>query len=91
MTTEEKKAHNKKARDHRADLRAKCLASAHKDRKTTQGGKAPRKQLVTKATWKGGAAATPTKPHHNWSIQTTHEIKRFQHSVDLLIPLLSFN
>ena len=49
MTTEEKKAYDKKARDCRADLHAKHLASAHKDRKTSQGGKAPDKQLVTKA------------------------------------------
>ena len=91
MTAEEKKAHDKKARDCRADLHAKCLASTTKDRKTMQGGKALHKLLATKATRKNGAAATPTKPCHNWSIQAICEIKRFQPTVDLLIPLLSFN
>ena len=91
MTTEEKKAYDKKARDHRANLHARCLASTRRNRKTTQNGKAPHKQLATKATQKGGGAATPTKPCCNWSILTIHEIKCFQHSVNLLIPLLSFN
>ena len=73
MTTEDKKAYDKRARDHRADFHTRHLASTHRNRKTTQDGKAPHKQLVTKATQKGGAAATPTKPHHNWSILTIRE------------------
>ena len=91
MTIEEKKAHDKKARDHRANLRTKSLASTHKNRKTTQDGKALCKQLVTKVTQKCGAAAAPIKPHCNWLILTIMKFKRFQHSVDLLIPLLPFN
>ena len=62
MTTEEKKAHDKKARDHRAGLYAKCLAPATKDRKMTQGGKAPRKLLVTKAAQK--VVQLPPQPNH---------------------------
>ena len=91
MTMEKKMAHDKKARDHRVNLTARLLVSTHKNRKTTQDGKTACKQLATKATQKGGAAATPTKPHQNWSILTICEIKHFQHSVDLLIFLLSFN
>ena len=42
MSPEEKKIHNRKARDLRAKLQAKRLAKANtKDRKTSQGGKAP--------------------------------------------------
>ena len=68
-------AHDKKARDLKDDLHARRLASTHKNRKTTHDGKAPCKQLATKATQKGGAAAAPTKPHCNWSILAICEIK----------------
>ena len=90
MSPEEKKIHNRKARDLRVKLRAERLAKANtKDHKTSQGGKAPHTQFATKAARKSSAPAA--KPCRNWSIQAIHEIKRFQCSVDLLIPLLSFN
>ena len=54
---------------------------------STQGdGKIPRKQLATKAAKK---KATP-KPRRSYAIVVLREIRGFQKSVDLLIPLLPF-
>ena len=55
-------------------------------RSTKGDGKIPRKQLATKAARK---EATP-KPRKLYAIVVLHEIRRFQKSVDLLIPLLPF-
>ena len=49
-------------------------------------GKTPRKQLATKVAKKN---ATP-KPRKSYAIIALREIRRFQKSVDLLIPLLPF-
>ena len=49
-------------------------------------GKIPWKQLATKAARK---EATP-KPRRSYAIVALREIRRFQKSVDLLIPLLPF-
>ena len=49
-------------------------------------GKTPWKQLATKAAKKN---ATP-KPRKSYAIIVLCEIRRFQKSVDLLIPLLPF-
>ena len=55
------------------------------------GGKAPWKQLVTKAARKQGSWQKPkTKPHKNYALAALREIRHFQRSVDLLIPLLPF-
>ena len=64
-----------------------------KPHKTLLGGKAPRKKLVTKAAHKQGSGqgvkAKP-KPHRRYAMMALWEIRRFQRSVDLLIPLLPF-
>ena len=66
-------------------------AALPKPHQTPLGGKAPRKQLATKAAHKqgGGQGARP-KPHQNYTMMALREIRRFQRSVDLLIPLLPF-
>ena len=57
--------------------------------KTQSGGKAPWKQLATKAPRKqGGGLKTKTKPCKNYALVALWEIRHFQRSVDLLIPLL---
>ena len=62
-----------------------------KPRQTTSEGKAPCKQLATKAACKqGGEQGLKTKPHRNYAMITLREIWHFQKSVDLLIPLLPF-
>ena len=58
---------------------------------TTSEGKAPHKQLATNAAHKqGGRHGVKTKPHQNYAMITLCEIRGFQKSVDLLIPLLPF-
>ena len=57
---------------------------------STEGdGKTPHKQLATKPAKKNasGAASKPRKPY---AIIALCEIRRFQKSIDFLIPLLSF-
>ena len=62
-----------------------------KMRKTDQDGKAPRKQLKAKVPRKSGQAdGKKKKPRRDWEMHALREIRRFQKSVDLLIPLLSF-
>ena len=66
-------------------------AALPKPRQTPSGGKAPWKQLVTKAIYKQGSRqGVKAKPHRNYAMITLHEIWCFQRSVDLLIPLLPF-
>ena len=86
-----------KARNKRAGTGAKHMAdeatkqAKTKTRKTDpNAGKALRKTLQTKATTKATGGQKPTKPRRNWEMQALREIPRFQKSVDLLIPLLSF-
>ena len=60
-------------------------------RKTQSGGKAPQKQLATEAPHKQGVGLkTKTKPRKNYALVALREIRHFQRSVDLLIPLLPF-
>ena len=63
-----------------------------KNQKTKSDGKAPRKQLATKVAYKHGSGkgAKPQKPCKNYAIIAMQEIRHFQKSVDLLIPLLPF-
>ena len=62
-----------------------------KPRQTTSTGKAPQKQLATKATCKQGSGqGVKTKPRQNYAMIALCEIRFFQKSVDLLIPLLPF-
>ena len=57
---------------------------------STKGdGKTTQKQLATKAARKNASGATP-KPRKSYAIIALREIRRFQKSVDLLIPLLPF-
>ena len=64
-------------------------AALPKPRQTSSGGKAPRKQLATKAARKQGSGqGVKAKPHRNYAMIALREIRRFQRSVDLLIPLL---
>ena len=67
-------------------------AAMPRNQKTKSDGKAPWKQLATKAAHKQGSGkgAKPQKPHRNYAIITMREIWHFQKSVDLLIPLLPF-
>ena len=78
--------------------RAKCRASHAKQssdsakriltpcKTNPTAGKAPNKQLTNRTACK----AAPKKPHMHYAIITMQEICHFQKSVDLLIPLLSF-
>ena len=60
-------------------------------RKST-GGKAPRKQLATKAAKKTGAAAAAIKKPHRFRPGTValREIRRYQKSTELLLRKLPF-
>ena len=62
-----------------------------KPRQSPSAEKALRKPLATKAPHKrGGGQGVKTKPHKNYAMAALREIRRFQRSVDLLIPLLPF-
>ena len=67
-------------------------AAMPRNQKTKSDGKTPWKQLATKAAHKQGSGkgAKPQKPRRNYAILTMQEIRHFQKSVDLLIPLLPF-
>ena len=65
-----------------------CPASS---RRTLLGGKAPWKQLATKAAHKQGSGQrVQAKPRQNYALIALREIRCFQRSVDLLILLLPF-
>ena len=73
----------------------KQLTAARKakemERKTTDAGEAPHKQLTAKAAHKTGASAgVKVKPRYNWALLALHEIRRYLKTVHLLIPLLPF-
>lgn len=61
-------------------------------RKST-GGKAPRKQLATRAARKGAPAAGGVKKPHRYRPGTValREIRRYQKSHDLLVPKLPYS
>ena len=81
-----------KQRSARASKAAQAAKRAiPKPRQTTSIRKAPRKQLATKAARKqGNGQGVKTKSHQNYAMIALCEIRRFQRSVDLLIPLLPF-
>ena len=82
-----------KVKAKRASKAAKATKAAMpRNRKTKSDGKAPQNQLATKATHKQGSGkgAKPQKPHRNYTLLALREIRHFQRSVDLLIPLLPF-
>ena len=70
--------------------KASILSSSKTRRTDPNAGKAPHKTLQTKAARKSAGVQKPTKPRRNWEMEALHEIHRFQKSMDLLIPLLSF-
>ena len=77
------------ARAGRAAKAAKVILP--KPRQTPSGGKAPWKQLATKAAHKQGSGqGVKPKPRQNYAMIALREIRHFQRSVDLLIPLLPF-
>ena len=81
-----------KQRSTRANKSAQVAKNAiPKTRQSTATGKTPCKQLAAKVPRKQarGQGSKP-KPHHNYAMIALHEIRRFQKSVDLLIPLLPF-
>ena len=62
-----------------------------KPHKSPSGGKAPRKQLATKAPCKqGGGLGAKPKPRRIYAMAALREIRHFQRSVDLLISPLPF-
>ena len=81
-----------KQRVARAGKAARAVKTAlPKPRQTLSGGKAPQKQLATKAAHKqGGAQGARPKPCRSYAMMALQEIWHFQRSVDLLIPLLPF-
>ena len=76
----------------RANKSAQAAKNAiPKMRQTTTTGKTPCKQLVAKVAQKqGGGQGVKTNPCRNYAIIALREIRHFQESVDLLIPLLLF-
>ena len=84
MTVKQKRAQVGKA--------AKATKAAMpKPHQMPSGRKAPQKQLATKAAHKqGGGQGVKSKPCRNYALLALREIRHFQKSVDLLIPLLPF-
>ena len=81
-----------KQRSARANKSAQVAKNAiPKTRQSAATRKTPRKQLAAKVPQKQarGQGSKP-KPCHNYAMIALHEIRRFQKSVDLLIPLLPF-
>ena len=87
-----KKTLTAKQRIQRAGKAAGATKTAlPKPHKSPSGGKAPRKQLATKAPHKqGGGLRAKPKPCRNYTMAALREIRHFQRSVGLLIPLLPF-
>ena len=87
-----KKTLTAKQRIQRAGKAAGAAKTAlPKPHKSPSGGKAPQKQLATKAPCKqGGGLRAKPKPRQNYAMAALREIWHFQRSVDLLIPLLPF-
>ena len=87
-----KKTLTVKQRRARAAKAAKAAKAAMpRPRQMPSRGRAPQKQLATKAAHKqGGGQEAKSKPRRNYALLALREIRRFQKSVDLLIPLLPF-
>ena len=87
-----KKTLTAKQRAARAGKAARAAKAALPNpHQTPSGGKAPRKQLATKAARKQGSGqGVKAKPRQNYALIALREIRCFQRSVDLLIPLLPF-
>jgi histone H3 len=68
------------------------MARTKQTARKSAGGKAPRKQLATKAARKGSAVSIPPKQQRIYRPGTValREIRRFQKSTDLLLRKLPF-
>ena len=73
-------------------LRIKKMARTKQTARKSTGGKAPRKQLATKAARKSAPATGGVKKPHRYRPGTValREIRRYQKSTDLLIRKLPF-
>ena len=87
-----KKTLTAKQRRARVGKAAKAAKAAMpKPHQMSSEGKAPRKQLATKAACKqGGGQGVKSKPRTDYTLLALREIRHFQRSVDLLILLLPF-
>jgi len=75
-----------------ADLRAALMARTKQTARKSTGGKAPRKQLATKAARKSAPATGGVKKPHRYRPGTValREIRKYQKSTELLIRKLPF-
>ena len=73
-------------------LRSSPYGSYQADRRKSTGGKAPRKQLATKAAHKAAPATVGVKKPHRFRPGTValRDIRRYQKSTELLIRKLPF-
>ncbi|XP_049572117.1 uncharacterized protein LOC101284228 [Orcinus orca] len=74
------------------DWRCSCMARTKQTARKSTGGKAPRKQLATKAARKSAPATGGVKKPHRYRPGTValREIRRYQKSTELLIRKLPF-
>merc|ERR1711919_10528 len=77
---------------HQQVLRKKKMARTKQTARKSTGGKAPRKQLATKAARKSAPATGGVKKPHRYRPGTValREIRRYQKSTELLIRKLPF-
>jgi histone H3 len=66
------------------------MARTKQTARLTTGGKAPRKQLATKAARKSAPGVGGVKKPHRYRSGTVREIRRYQKSTDLLLRKLPF-
>ena len=88
MKEEQLKAKAKWAKKAAEDWK-RVIKCKQKSCATKGDGKTPHKQLAAKSA-KRNASGTTSKPRKSYAIIARHEIRRFQKSVNLLIPLLPF-
>merc|ERR1712133_341433 len=77
---------------HQQVLRKRKMARTKQTARKSTGGKAPRKQLATKAARKSAPATGGVKKPHRYRTGTValREIRRYQKSTELLLRKLSF-
>ena len=93
MTKEEqlkaKASHAAKKAKKAAEDWKQVIKQKRKPLNTKGDGKTPHKQFATKST-KSAMLESMLKPRWSSAVNALREIRRFQRSVDLLIPLLPF-
>merc|ERR1712126_287877 len=76
---------------HQQVLRKKKMARTKQTARKSTGGKAPRKQLATKAARKSAPTGGVKKPHrYRPGTAALREIRRYQKSTELLLRKLPF-